>query len=112
MKISLRNRGGPIQIHLDESFLDMLEDLIRIGEDEVFNPHAVLGQKFTVEYIKQDGSEAVLTGRLVAPNYEGTPGELEAYCIGLLGKEVIPVWTDRGWRSFHASKVFYYKIEV
>jgi hypothetical protein len=98
---------------VDTSLLDMLDILINDGKDDdmVFNPHAVLGQLFTVEYVKTDGTHGKLTGRLVAPNYEGTPGELEAYCIGLLNQDLIRIYTDKGWRSFYASKVFYYKIE-
>ena len=111
MDLRLINPRGPMQVSLDESLLDMLEDLIRVGEDDMFNPHAVLGQKFTVEYVKADGTVATLTGRLIAPNYEGSKGELEAYCISLFNKDVIPVWTDKGWRSFYANKVIYTKIE-
>lgn len=75
----------------------------------MFNPLTVGHNTFTVEFTKQDGSHGTLTGKLVAPNYEGSDNELLAYQISLLEKDIVPVYTSKGWRSFYQSKVTYFK---
>ena len=75
----------------------------------MFNPHAVMDQTFTVEIVKQDGTLGTLTGKLIAPNYAGSKGELESYCISLFNHDVIPIYTAKGWRSFYKDKVTYFK---
>lgn len=76
----------------------------------MFNPIAVQGETFTVEFTKTDGSPGKITGRLVAPNYEGSENELLAYTVDLLTKDRIPVCTAQGWRSFYTNKVTHFKI--
>ena len=71
----------------------------------MFTPSLIQNQTFTVEFVKQDGSIGSLTGRLVAPNYEGTPKDFEDYTKGLENKDLIPIYTDKGWRSFYKGKV-------
>lgn len=93
-----------------ESLLDMLDTIINPMEKMMFNPVAVQGQTFTVEFTKADGSPGTITGKLVAPNYEGSDNELLAYTIDLLSKDRIPVYTAQGWRSFYATKVTHFKI--
>lgn len=109
MKYILDRKGVPKP--LDESLLTMLEWIINPREDDntMFNPLTVGKNLFTVEYIKQDGTTGKLTGKLVAPNYTGSDNELLAYTIGLLEKDLVPLWTDKGWRSFYQSKVVSFK---
>lgn len=98
--------------NLDESLLDMLDSIINPMEEPMFNPVAVQDQVFTVEFTKADGSPGTVTGKLVAPNYEGSKEELLAYTIDLLEKDRIPVYTAQGWRSFYTNKVTYFKFGV
>jgi hypothetical protein len=79
-------------------------------EPDMFNPTTILDNPFEVTYKKQDGTVKTMQGTLVAPNYSGTPEDLFAYCVGLLEKSQIPVWTAQGWRSFIAQNVL--KVEV
>jgi hypothetical protein len=92
-------------IFLDESLLDALDYIINPMEEPMFNPLTTGDKTFTVEVEKQDGTLGTLTGKLVAPNYDGTPDDLLAYCVGLLEKDLTPIYTSKGWRSFYASKV-------
>ena len=106
----ISDQGVPI--FLDESLLDMLEDLNDPWEtrgNQMFNPLIVQDQTFTVEVIKQDGTTGTITGKLVAPNYEGSKNELMAYTIDLLEKDIVPIYTDKGWRSFYTNKVISFK---
>jgi hypothetical protein len=92
-------------IFLDESLMDVLEHLNNPMEEQMFNPLTAYNKTFTVEVQKQDGTLGTLTGKLVAPNYDGTPADLLAYCAGLLEKDLVPIYTSKGWRSFYQSKV-------
>jgi hypothetical protein len=96
---------GSHTIPLDESLLDMLDTIINPMEEPMFNPLTVGNKTFTVEVMKQDGTLGTLTGKLVAPNYDGTADDLLAYSAGLLEKDLTPIYTDKGWRSFYQSKV-------
>jgi hypothetical protein len=109
MKYTLDRRGVPKP--LDESLLTMLEWVINPIEDDntMFNPLIIGRNVFTVEYIKADGSTGKLTGTLWSPDYKGTDNEMLAHCIDLLEKDIVPVWTDKGWRSFYQSKVVSFK---
>lgn len=77
----------------------------------MFNPLTTADRTFTVEVTKQDGTLGTLTGRLVAPNYEGTPTDLLGYCASLLEKDLTPIYTDKGWRSFRQTKVVSFTLE-
>jgi hypothetical protein len=103
-------RGPKLPILLDESLLDMLDTIINPMERPMFNPFVAEDKTFTVEFIKADGSHGKTTGKLVAPNYEGSKLDLMAYIASLSDQDRIPVWTDKGWRSFYASKVIYFKL--
>jgi hypothetical protein len=92
-------------IFLDESLLGALDYIINPMEEPMFNPLTTGDKTFTVEVEKQDGTLGTLTGRLVAPNYDGTSTDLVAYCAGLLEKDLTPIYTAKGWRSFYQSKV-------
>jgi hypothetical protein len=92
-------------ISLDESLLDMLDNILNPMEEDMFNPLLAYNQTFTIEYTKQDGTLSKMTGTLFAPDYKGTPADALAYCTLLLEKDWVPLWTDKGWRSFYQSKV-------
>jgi hypothetical protein len=94
---------------LDNSLLDMLEDTINPWEKPMFNPLTVGRNLFTVEFTKQDGSLGKITGKLFAPNFTGSDNEVLAYTLGLLEKDIVPVYTDKGWRSFYQTKVVSFK---
>ncbi len=70
----------------------------------MFNALEILASTFTVEFTKIDGSLRSLTGKLVAPNYEGSNEDLLAYCASLEGSTNVPVYTAQGWRSFNPTK--------
>jgi hypothetical protein len=113
MEYDFYSKGVPSLTNLlDESLLDMLDTIINPMEEYMFNPVAVQGQTFTVEIIKQDGTLGTLTGQLVAPNYEGSKEELFAYTVDLLNQDRVPVYTDKGWRSFYQTKVVSFKFGV
>jgi hypothetical protein len=97
-------------IFLDESLLDMLDSIINPMEEPMFNPFVAEDNTFTVEFTKADGSPGRITGKLVAPNYEGSKLDLIAYLAGLSGQDRIPVWTTQGWRSFYQNKVTHFKL--
>lgn len=102
---NLTKMGLCSEIVLDESLITMLDKIINPTEEPMFTPSLIQNQTFTVEFVKQDGSIGSLTGRLVAPNYEGTPKDFEDYTKGLENKDLIPIYTDKGWRSFYKGKV-------
>jgi hypothetical protein len=106
---SIYRQGGPMSIPLDESLIDMLEDCINSGEQSMFNPLTVGRNKFTVEVTKQDGSFGTITGKLFADNFTGSDNEVLAYTLELLEKDLVPVYTDKGWRSFYQTKVVSFK---
>jgi hypothetical protein len=97
---------------LDESPYTLYQDTQENEgtEPDMFNPTTILDSTFEVTYKKQDGTVKTMQGTLVAPNYSGTPEDLFAYCVGLLEKSQIPVWTAQGWRSFIVQNVL--KVEV
>jgi hypothetical protein len=94
---------------LDESLLDGLDYIINPWETPMFNPLTVGRNKFTVEITKQDGSLGTITGKLFADNFTGSDNEVLAYTLGLLEKDLVPVYTDKGWRSFYQTKVVSFK---
>lgn len=93
---------------LDESPITVYQENMMKAEEEepdMFNPTEILDRTFQITYKKQDGTTKTMTGTLVAPNYEGSLEALFAYCVGLLEKTQIPVWTAQGWRSFLIQNV-------
>ncbi len=76
----------------------------------MFNPFVAEDNTFTVEFTKADGSPGKITGKLVAPNYEGSKLDFMAYLAGLSGQDRIPVYTAQGWRSFYTTKVTFFKL--
>jgi hypothetical protein len=96
-------------ISLDESLLDTLDYIINPWEMQMFNPLTVGRNLFTVEVTKQDGSLGKITGKLFADNFTGSDNEVLAYTLGLLEKDLVPVYTDKGWRSFYQTKVVSFK---
>lgn len=105
-------RGSTLANLLDESLFDILDKIINPMEEPMFNPVMVQDQIFTVEIVKVDGSPGIITGKLIADNYEGSKEELLAYTIDLLDRDRIPVFTTQGWRSFYVSKVTHFKFGV
>lgn len=97
---------------LDESPKTLYQDTQENEEMELdmFNPTTIMDAPFEVTYKKQDGSIKTMQGTLVAPNFSGTLEDLFAYCVGLLEKSQIPVWTAQGWRSFIVQNVL--KVEM
>lgn len=71
----------------------------------MFNALEVMGSLFTVTVQRKDGTLRDLTGRLIAPNYTGSKDDLTAYCASLEEKNLVPIYTDEGWRSFYQDKV-------
>jgi hypothetical protein len=109
---SYNKYSGPQHDFGCESLLDMLDSIINPMEEPMFNPILVQDRVFTVQFTKQDGTAGMVTGKLVAPNYEGTSDDLLAYCVGLLEQDRVPVYTAQGWRSFYTSKVTQFQLEV
>ena len=76
----------------------------------MFNAFVAYQNTFTVEFIKADGSPGKVTGKLIAPNYEGTQAEFMKYLVSLEDKDIIPVYTDKGWRSFYKDNVMHFYV--
>lgn len=70
----------------------------------MFNPLEIMDKKFTVTFIKQDGTTREITGYLVEGG-KYSKDYVEEYCVSLVDKTVIPMITDKGWRSFITTSV-------
>jgi uncharacterized protein involved in type VI secretion and phage assembly len=78
-------------------------------EQSMFNPLEILDKQFTVTFVKQDGTLRELTGYLFEKEKFASDYGYE-YCVGLVDKNLIPIITDKGWRSFIVSSVI--KVEI
>jgi hypothetical protein len=96
-----------LQEYLDESLHNMYQETQETYrmELDMFVATDIMDAPFEVTFQKQDGTFKTMTGTLVAPNYEGSPESLFDYCVGLVEKHQVPVWTAQGWRSFIKSSV-------
>lgn len=72
--------------------------------ENLFDPVNILDKRFKVSFFKVDGSVAIYEGTLVDPN-TFTQDQILEYCIGLETKHLIPIITEKGWKSFYKDKV-------
>lgn len=75
-------RANPLE---DPRFLD-------VDEVQHFLNYQPLGHKFTVIFLKKDGTQRQIIGHLEE---------------GLKSKTQVPIVTDEGWKSFDISRVLY-----
>jgi hypothetical protein len=96
-----------LQEYLDESLHNMYQETQETYGMELYMFVAtdIMDAPFVVTFQKQDGTLKTMEGTLVAPNYKGSPEDLFDYCVGLVEKHQVPVWTAQGWRSFIKSSV-------
>lgn len=102
MRLS-QNSEGTLSNFLDESLPDWYTGLTEM-EQSIFNPLEILDNEFTVTFIKQNGTLRELTGYLFEKHKFNTDYANE-YCMSLVDKQIIPMVTNQGWKSFNTTKV-------